>query len=90
MRYTDNNWEKLNTTFVELDGEYCIYISKTKGFSTFAVVGSKVVDKGTTLDDEDDSPIPWLYIIGFIIVAMIALIFVLFKTKLIYVEKVEE
>lgn len=92
LRYHNNSWQKLNTTYLEPANpliEYSYFLSTTSGFSTFAVVGSKVVEKGKTLDKPEDEPIPWPYIIGFIIAAVVALIIILFKTKLIYVEEVE-
>lgn len=82
----NNNWENLTTVQLETENEtYEFYEAETPGFSTFAVVGSKVVEKGETLEKPSES-IPWLFIIGFIIAGIAALIFVLFKAKLIYVE----
>ena len=86
LRYHNKSWEALDTTQIDENKTAIFYTAITGGYSTFAVVGSKVVEKGTTLDKPEDEPIPWIIIFGFIISAIIALIFILFKAKLIYVE----
>jgi len=83
----NNTWKTLPTDTTGYDVTDYYYESETPGFSTFAVVGSKVVEKNTETTQTPE--IPWLFIIGFIIAGLAALIFVLFKAKLIYVE-VEE
>jgi PGF-pre-PGF domain-containing protein len=92
FRYHNNEWESListNITSNESDNiEYVYYSANLTGFSTFAVVGSKVIEKGETLGTEDPD-IPWVIIIGFIIIAIISLIVVLFKAGYIYIEKEE-
>jgi len=92
FRYHDNEWESListNITSNESDNiDYVYYNAQLTGFSTFAVVGSKVIEKGETLGTEDPE-IPWVIIIGFIIIAIISLIIVLFKAGYIYIEKEE-
>jgi len=89
IRYHDEKWQNLSTQeFTGPDNNYSYYISTSQGFSTFAVVGSKVV--GPEDNPKPELEIPWLFIIGFIIAGLAALIFVLFKAKLIYVSVEEE
>lgn len=85
IRYHNNGWEKINTTKIGYADGNSWHLAKVTGFSTFAVVGSKVVEKGESLKPED-KPIPWILIFGFIISAVVILIFILFKTKFIYLE----
>jgi len=84
IRYYNNSWQNLNTLQIGEDDDFYYYTTETPGFSTFAVVGSKVVETGTE-STNNDQEIPWIIIIGFIISAIIILIFVIFKTKLIYI-----
>ena len=44
LRYNNDSWQMLNTIQYEQDQEYIYYSAETTGFSTFAVVGSKVVE----------------------------------------------
>jgi len=87
LRYNNSKWENLSTDYIETDDDYSMFYSKTKGFSTFAVVGSEVVEQKQ--DETENEPIPWIIIIGFIAAAIIALVFILFKTKFIYIEDKE-
>jgi PGF-pre-PGF domain-containing protein len=88
MRYYKNQWQKINTTLIDEDGEYLYFTAKTPGFSTFAVVGGNIVEKSSLLSDDPDPP--WTIIIGFIISALIVLIVILFKFGYIYIEREEE
>lgn len=84
-RYYNNTWNNLTTIHLEIENEtYEFYEAESPGFSTFAVVGSKVVESSQKYPEPE---IPWIIIIGFIIAAIIILIFILFKAKLIYIEK---
>jgi len=88
LRYKNNRWGNLTTTLISEEHEaYILYEAETLGYSTFAVVGSKVVEKGPPEPDEPE--IPWIIIIGVIIAAIIILLFVLFKARYIYIEEVE-
>jgi len=89
LRY-NNTWEILPTNQIDIDNDsYFIFESITPGFSTFAVVGSKVIEKGETYTDKKDE-IPWILIIGFIISAVVILIIILFKARYIYIKKEEK
>ena len=81
-RYYNNTWQKLNTTKINESDTHFFYEAKSPGLSTFAVIGSKVVESPKKYEEPE---IPWTIIIGFIISAIVILIFILFKAKLIYV-----
>ena len=88
IRYYNNSWVKLNTSFIkETEDDKLLFQSKTLGFSTFAVVGSKVVKKDEPLRPPDEPGIPWIVIIGLIISAIVIFIIVLFKAGYIYIER---
>jgi PGF-pre-PGF domain-containing protein len=85
IRYHDGVWQNLSTTLTS-ENETCIsYIAVSPGFSTFAVVGSKVVEKSESYGS-DDLSIPWSIIIGLIMLLTIMLIFILFKARYIYLK----
>lgn len=88
MRYniTLGKWENLTIQKIREDGTYLYFEATSPGLSTFAVVGSEVIEK-TKLPEQ---PIPWIIIIVFIISAIIILIIILFKARYIYIEEYEE
>ena len=88
MRLNNSTWVKLNTIWQnENQNEtYYYFIAETPGFSTFAVVGSKVIETGEPSQYREPE-IPWLIIFGFIISAIIILIVILVKAKYIYIEE---
>ncbi len=86
LRYHNNTWYTLNTTKISKNENYTIFEAKTPGLSTFAVVGSKVIEKEETNSD-DSTQIPWIIIIGFIICSIVVLILILIKAKYIYIEE---
>jgi len=89
MRYHNDTWNTLNTTKINKSETYIFFNASTPGFSTFAVVGSKVVESEKLSTTSEDPEIPWILIIGFIISVTIILIIVLFKARYIYFEKKE-
>ena len=85
-RYKDNKWEELTTTIIaEVNETYIIFKVEVPGYSTFAVVGSKVVEKEQTFPVETE--IPWIIIIGFVIAAIVILLIFLIKARYIYLEE---
>ncbi len=84
MRYHNSTWMNLTTTIIDEDDEFVYYEAKTEGLSTFAIVGEGIIktDQGPDLPD-----IPWIVILGVIIVATIILIIVLFKAGYIYTDQ---
>jgi PGF-pre-PGF domain-containing protein len=87
FRYHNSTWNNLTTTHLEIENEtFEFYEVLTPGFSTFAVVGSKIIE--TELVEKHEE-IPWVMIIGFIIASIVILIIILFKARYIYIEKEE-
>jgi PGF-pre-PGF domain-containing protein len=85
IRYHDGVWQNLSTTLTD-ENETCIsYTAASPGFSTFAVVGSKVIEKGESYGS-DDVGIPWSIIIAFIMILTVMLVFILFKARYIYLK----
>jgi len=83
MRYHGVEWEELSTRVFE-DGDLDIcFESETPGFSTFAVVGSKIVEVPEPYKIKTPD-VPWLALIGITAAIMIILIVVLFKARYIY------
>jgi PGF-pre-PGF domain-containing protein len=86
IRYHDGVWQNLSTT-LSGENDTCItYIALSPGFSTFAVVGSKVIEKGESYGS-DDVGIPWSIIIAFVMTLSIMLVFILFKARYIYLKE---
>ena len=82
-RYNDGTWEKFTATIVSEEHEtYILFKVEVPGYSTFAVVGSKVVEKEETFQEEPE--IPWIIIIGVVIAAIVVLMIVLIKARYIY------
>jgi PGF-pre-PGF domain-containing protein len=89
MRYHDGEWQSLTTVFLSNDDTYLYYEAESPGCSTFAVVGSKVVENGEVFE-ANEPEIPWTFIIGFIIAAIVILLIFLFKARYIYLEESTE
>lgn len=88
MRYKNGAWETLTTTYVSEDDTYVYYEAELSGFSTFAVVGEKII---TIEPEEEPSPImTYALIIAAVVAAIIILVFFLFKTGYLYVEEEKE
>jgi len=85
LRYHNKSWVKLYTNFIKKIDDKILFQCSTTGFSTFAVVGSKIVKKEDTLERPEE--IPWIIIIGFVIAAIAILILILFKAGYIYIER---
>ena len=87
MRYHDGEWQTLNTTLQIEDETYVYYEAETPGCSTFAVVGSRVVEIKETGASGFD--IPWTVIFGFTVISAFALSVLIFKGRIIYFDKSE-
>ena len=85
IRYHDGVWQNLSTTLGSENESFIYYIAVSPGFSTFAVVGSKVVEKSESYSS-DEMNIPWSIIFAFIISLTIMLVFILFKARYIYLK----
>lgn len=85
-RYHDGEWQNL-TTIKLSENETCIsFKAETPGCSTFAVVGSTLVEIPEPYVFETPE-IPWMVIIGVIASTTIILVTVLFKARYIYFEE---
>jgi len=85
-RYHDGEWQNLSTTLLS-ENETCIsFEAETPGCSTFAVVGSTLVEIPEPYVT-DTPEIPWMVIIGVIASTTIILVTVLFKSRYIYFEE---
>ncbi|MCX6665833.1 MAG: PGF-pre-PGF domain-containing protein [Euryarchaeota archaeon] len=74
LRYA-NGWQELATTTVSENETFVFYQATTTGFSSFAIVGKPA------------SPLTWILLaIGIIILMIIIVIAVLFKTGRLYIE----
>jgi len=84
LRYTDDSWQELITTFDSEDSNYDYYSAVTEGFSLFALVGpEKFVEKPIV----ESGGINILLIIGVIIAVIIIIILFLFWRGYLYIEK---
>ena len=84
VRYYNNEWQELPTTILYEDTTYVYYQATATGTSTFAIVGSKIIE----VPEEPTEPaLPWFIIIGGVIAAMVIVIVILFKAGFIYVER---
>jgi PGF-pre-PGF domain-containing protein len=85
IRYHDGIWQNLSTTF-NSENETCIYYTASSpGFSTYAVVGSTIVENNLTYGT-GNANVPWLVIFAFIVLLTMVLVFVLFKARYIYLK----
>ena len=85
IRYHNGVWQNLSTTLNNENETYIYYTALSPGFSTFAIVGTKVVEKSESYK-LDDVSIPWPIIFVFITVLTIMLVFILFKARYIYLK----
>lgn len=83
MRYHNDTWQTLNTTYVnETDGEIR-FKAETPGLSIFAVVGDKVVEDSDEIIVESTN-MPWWMPMSVIIGSTATLGVVLFKKRFVY------
>mgnify|MGYP006280325493 CR=1 FL=1 len=83
MRYHNESWQKLNTTYVNETNETFYYQAQTPGLSIFAVVGNKVVEDS----DEvvvDSVSLPWWMPASIILLSTTTLGVVLVKKRFVY------
>jgi PGF-pre-PGF domain-containing protein len=86
IRYHDGEWQDLTTIVVHENETYILLDAETPGCSTFAVVGSTLVEIPEPYVT-DTPKIPWMVIVGVIASITIILITVLFKARYIYFEE---
>jgi len=87
LRYHNNEWQKLTTTFKSENDKNVYYEAEVPGLSTFAIVGSTLTTKPST--SVPTQQIPWILIVIVTIVSIIAVTVLLFKTGFLYLERKE-
>ena len=84
LRYTNDAWEELETTFDSEDSEYAYFSAMTKGFSLFALVAPELLVEKQQVEG---GGINILLIIGVIIAIIVIIIIFLFWRGYLYIEK---
>lgn len=85
-RYHYGEWQNLSTNLLSQNETCIVFEAETPGCSTFAVVGSTLVEIPEPYVTETPE-IPWMVIIGVIASTTIILVTVLFKARYIYFEE---
>ena len=83
MRRYHFEWQDLPTRFTSEDDEFYYFESETPGFSTFTVVGNKIIETSPAIiQEKGEIPIG----MGILIITMISLciVIILFKSRFIY------
>jgi PGF-pre-PGF domain-containing protein len=86
MRYHDGRWDKLDTILINEDETYIYFKAETPGCSTFAVIGSEIIESSQPYS-ENGLDIPWSILSIAIIICIIGIVAILFKSRFIYIEK---
>ena len=86
MRYHDAEWQNLTTTYLSEDDTYIYYEAETPGLSTFAVVGSELIESSASYV-EGAPEVPWILNMGIIASSSTMLFVVLFKARYIYLDE---
>jgi len=85
VRYHDAKWQNLTTTYLGGNDNYVYYKAETPGLSTFAVVGSELIESSASYVEESPE-MPWILNIGIIAASLTILFVVLFKARYIYLD----
>ena len=83
MRYHNNRWQSLNTSYVNETNGTVRFIADTPGLSIFAVVGDKVVEDSDDIVVES-THFPWWMPVSVIFISTISLGVVLVKKRFVY------
>lgn len=84
IRYHDGEWQNLTTRLLCENETHILYIAESEGCSTFAVVGSTLVEISEPYISESPD-IPWTIIIAITSSTTILLGFILVKARYIYI-----
>ncbi len=90
VRYHDTEWQNLTTTYLGGNDNYVYYKAETPGLSTFAVVGSELIESSASYVVEEAQEVPWILNIGIIASSLTMLFVVLFKARYIYPDKEDD
>ncbi len=86
VRYHDTEWQNLTTTCLGENDTYVYYEAETPGLSTFAVVGSELIESSASYVEEAPE-VPWILNMGIIASSSTMLFVVLFKARYIYLDE---
>ena len=89
VRYHDTEWQNLTTTYLGENDTYVYYEAETPGLSTFAVVGSELIESSASYVEEAPE-MPWILNIGIIASSSTMLFVILFKARYIYLDEEDE
>ena len=89
MRYHDTEWQNLTTTYLGENDTHAYYEAETPGLSTFAVVGSELIESSASYVEESPE-MPWILNIGIIASSSTMLFVVLFKARYIYLDEEDD
>jgi len=89
VRYHDTEWQNLTTTYLSEDDTYIYYEAETPGLSTFAVVGSELIESSASYVEETPE-VPWILNMGIIASSSTMLFVVLFKARYIYLDEEDD
>jgi len=84
IRYHDGEWQNLTTRLLCENETHILYIAESEGCSTFAVIGSTLVEISEPYISESPD-IPWTIIIAITSSTTILLGFILVKARYIYI-----
>jgi len=84
IRYHDGEWQNLTTKLLSENETHIFFVAETEGCSTFAVVGSTLVEISEPYVTETPD-VPWTFIIGAISATTLVLGLILVKARYIYV-----
>ena len=83
MRYHNDTWQELNTTYINETEDILYFEAFTPGLSVFAVVGGIILEDSDAIVEGSIS-IPWWISIGLIASSSTSLCIVLVKKRFIY------
>ena len=89
VRYHDTEWQNLTTTYLGENDTYAYYEAETPGLSTFAVVGSELIESSASYVEEAPE-MPWILNIGIIASSSTMLFVILFKARYIYLDEEDD
>ena len=89
VRYHDTEWQNLTTTCLGENDTYVYYEAETPGLSTFAVVGSELVESSASYVEEVPEML-WILNMGIIASSSTMLFVVIFKARYIYLDEEDD
>ena len=84
IKFKNNEWQTIPTSYIDEDSLYLYYEAITTSTSTYAIVGNEIPTEQN--DEEKPVEISWWIIIGVILIGVVFVIILLFKTGYLYFE----